>query len=250
MIIYGIINKINHKMYLGLSVKNDITSSQSRPYKHLHGIGDSYSKLVFAAVQKYGIENFLVIIIHQEDCTREKLNELEIYYIKHFKTRAHNGYNLTDGGDGFNGVFTEAHKSNLSKALKIALNTPEIRKKRSIFAKVHQNKPEVRAKNSRRMKELRNTPEDRKRNSSAQLIAWNRPETKKKHKDTWDNRSEEEKDATEKKRAKTWENKSAEEKSKQADTGIYTNHIRWHFNRGILNLDCKFCIEQIMGEHS
>ena len=83
-------------MYIGISVKDDVLSKSSRPYKHLHGKG---SKVVFQAVQKYGIENFLVVILHKLDCNKEELKELEKWYILHLNTRARNGYNLTSGGD-------------------------------------------------------------------------------------------------------------------------------------------------------
>ena len=125
MIIYCILNTLNGKMYIGKSTKDDIISSLSRPYLHLHGRG---SRRVFSAVKCHGIENFLVIILHKENCTGKKLNELEKYYINHFNTIHPNGYNFTSGGTGGNtqvGMTTEqriAYANKMSMSCK-GINT-------------------------------------------------------------------------------------------------------------------------------
>lgn len=130
MIVYGILNNIDYKLYVGKSEKdNDIDGV--RPRRHFGGRG---SKLVFQAVQKYGKENFTVLLLHKESCTREKLSDLEKYYIKHFNTISPNGYNITEGGDGGSGKGRKdsiATKNKKSVAAKLA-NTPEVRKKKSL----------------------------------------------------------------------------------------------------------------------
>lgn len=250
MIIYGIINKLNSKIYVGLSVKDDINSPQSRPYQHLQGTGRSSSKLVFQAVQKYGIENFLVIILHRSDCTREELKELEKWYILQFNTIAPNGYNLTAGGDGFTGKHMEASKKKTSISNKIAQNMPETKKKKSESEKIAQNKPE----HKKKLSEIRNNKSDkekeitRKKQSDSNKIAWDRPETKKKHFDAWNNKSEDKKEKTGKKLSvigKIVQNRP--EVKEKTDRG---RHTRWHWNRGIINVDCEHCIAQVMKEHS
>ena len=50
------------------------------------------------AIQKYGWDNFSHIVLAY-DLTREKANELEIYYISKFNTMVPNGYNLSPGGE-------------------------------------------------------------------------------------------------------------------------------------------------------
>lgn len=48
-------------------------------------------------MQKYGIENFEVQIL--EKCSREILNDKEIYWIQIFDSTNYNkGYNITSGG--------------------------------------------------------------------------------------------------------------------------------------------------------
>lgn len=62
---------------------------------------DSYfgsGKLIKAAIQKYGLENFTKCIL--EECIdKEDLNSREVYWIKE-KNAIENGYNLTEGGTG------------------------------------------------------------------------------------------------------------------------------------------------------
>lgn len=99
------------------------------------------------AIKKYGIENFkyeIVIQIVESDKfkLREKLNELEIYYIEKYNSY-NNGYNMTLGGSGSKGCFQteESRKkiSNKAKGRKGSMTgkhlTEEQRKKISAFAK-------------------------------------------------------------------------------------------------------------------
>lgn len=89
--IYKITNLINGKIYVG---------------QH-NGTNKKYfasGTLINRAVNKYGIDNFKREIIVEGDFTIEELNELEIKYIKQFKSYCHDfpdiGYNLTTGGEG------------------------------------------------------------------------------------------------------------------------------------------------------
>lgn len=98
--IYKIENKINGKVYIGQS--QDISE---RWKQHLN----SYTKesnVIYKAIRKYGIDNFLFEII--EVCDIESLNEREIYYINKFNSyvgfKKSNGYNMTKGGEGTRGV--------------------------------------------------------------------------------------------------------------------------------------------------
>ena len=48
-------------------------------------------------MQKYGIENFSIEIL--EECSKEKLNEKECFYIEKFKSYDKDiGYNIGKGG--------------------------------------------------------------------------------------------------------------------------------------------------------
>lgn len=99
------------------------------------------------AIKKYGIENFkyeIIIQIVESDKfkLREKLDELEIYYIEKYDSY-NNGYNMTLGGSGSKGCFqTEESRKKISdkaKGRKGSMTgrhlTEEQRKKVSDFAK-------------------------------------------------------------------------------------------------------------------
>lgn len=90
-IIYKITNSINDKVYIGQTRM----SLPARWSKHKQ-IAQKSNKGLYGAMQKYGIENFKIEEIIR--CEIEKLNELEVFYIKKYNS-FYNGYNLTIGGD-------------------------------------------------------------------------------------------------------------------------------------------------------
>lgn len=93
--IYKIENLINHKCYIGQSVRikgrwrDEILASKNQKDK-------SYEYPLQRAMRKYGINNFSFEIL--ELCPRIKLNERERYWVK-FYDSYYNGYNQTEGGD-------------------------------------------------------------------------------------------------------------------------------------------------------
>lgn len=60
------------------------------------------------AIMKHGVDEFTFQIL--EECSRDKLNEREIFYIAEMKTLAPDGYNLTTGGGQGNEVSKETKK--------------------------------------------------------------------------------------------------------------------------------------------
>ena len=99
------------------------------------------------AIKKYGIENFkyeIVVQIIESDKfkLRERLDELEVYYIEKYDSY-NNGYNMTLGGSGSKGCFqTEESRKKISEKAKGRKGsmtgrhlTEEQRKKVSDFAK-------------------------------------------------------------------------------------------------------------------
>jgi len=85
MIIYKTTNLVNDKIYIGQSTIND---------SNYFGSGVYLNK----AIKKYGKENFVKEVVAYCDTT-DKLNFLEIFYIKFFNSKTPNGYNLTNGGE-------------------------------------------------------------------------------------------------------------------------------------------------------
>lgn len=115
MIVYKITNLIGGKVYVG----KDESDRQN-----YYG-GGIYIK---SAIKKHGIENFKKEIL--EYCkTKKQLSKQEIYWIKKLNTLWPNGYNLTTGGEGFNGKHSEEAKQKISKGLKGHRHSEETKQK-------------------------------------------------------------------------------------------------------------------------
>jgi len=127
MIIYKATNKINGKIYIGKTSR----PLDKRVYDHCYrGSGTPIQK----AIKKYGIQAFEWSIIDTAIC-KEILNEKEEYWISYLNSKAPNGYNLTDGGDGQSKGFrhSEESKKKISEAGKGHTVTKEAREKLSNF---------------------------------------------------------------------------------------------------------------------
>ena len=94
-VIYLRTNRYNGKKYVGQATDLKV---RQRTWKCLKS---TYAGiLINRARAKYGIEAFDFEIL--KECKDEELDYWEMYYIKELNTKAPNGYNLTDGGDGGN----------------------------------------------------------------------------------------------------------------------------------------------------
>ena len=92
--IYKITNKINDKVYIGLTT----TSIEQRWKGHINE-SKKCDRHLYASMRKYGIENFVIEKIDETDDFK-KLGELERYYITLYKSTDDNfGYNNTFGGE-------------------------------------------------------------------------------------------------------------------------------------------------------
>jgi group I intron endonuclease len=89
MQIYKVTNKINGKIYIGQTSKNDPNYLGSGP-------------VIMKAVKKYGRDSFIREVIEFCD-SKELLNEREIFWIKFYNSTDRNtGYNISTGGNGGN----------------------------------------------------------------------------------------------------------------------------------------------------
>lgn len=97
--IYKITNKINGKCYIGKTER----TIEARWKEHVNNYTRSkeYNKPLYAAMRKYGIENFVIEEIEKIEETNNSsfVNEREIYWIEYYQSFK-NGYNATLGGDG------------------------------------------------------------------------------------------------------------------------------------------------------
>lgn len=122
-VIYVRPNLINGKKYVG---KAKVLKKRQNDWKNLNipYAGEAINN----ARAKYGIDNFGFEIL--KECNDDELNYWEKYYIKELNTKAPNGYNLTDGGDGLKGYSpSEETRKKLSECHKGKKRSEEIRKK-------------------------------------------------------------------------------------------------------------------------
>lgn len=96
MIIYKATNIKDGKIYVGQTVK----SLEDRKKQHWSFVLKG-SILDFAeALREYGLDGFVWEVVQEGYANQAELNEAERYYIKFFHSKAPNGYNMTDGGQG------------------------------------------------------------------------------------------------------------------------------------------------------
>lgn len=95
MFIYKITNTITRKSYIG-QTKNPINK---RFCTHISEANRSvYDTYLHRSIRKYGKENFIIELI--EKCNEDNIHDREKYWISELNTKAPNGYNLHDGGNG------------------------------------------------------------------------------------------------------------------------------------------------------
>lgn len=119
--IYKITNIINGLSYIGQTKYNAIY----RFYAHLSTIKNTR---FYNSIQKYGKDSFKLEIL-EDNVPIDKLDELEIYYIKKFNTFL-NGYNETKGGSGI-----KSYKHSIKTKEKISKKVLEAYKNGKILSK-------------------------------------------------------------------------------------------------------------------
>ena len=92
--IYKITNIKNEKAYIGKSVEI-VPKRWTEHIKTSLNIGNISRTKIHDAMKEYGIENFTFEIL--EECSKEKLNEREKYWIAFYETNTY-GYNIKSGG--------------------------------------------------------------------------------------------------------------------------------------------------------
>jgi group I intron endonuclease len=239
MFVYLITNLVNGKRYVGQTSK-----SLEERFKG-HCANKSGCFMLSQAIQKYGTGNFSIEPVVEID-TKVLANEFEKEFIIRYCSKAPNGYNLTDGGDGCFNPSSETRQK-LSKWQKGRKFTPEHKAKLSEAAKKHRNSGDVLAQMSERQTLRMSNQENRDRISRTLKVSMSRPETLKKLSLASKGRklSEDHKQKLKKANQVTnavsrLQNISPE---KRSATQRKILHIRWHVNRNIVNPNCKFCSE-------
>lgn len=108
-IIYCYTNTINGKMYVGQTLNPALRySAHKSSYQNPND--KEYDSLLHRAFRKYGFENFQYEVLADDINDIDLLNQLEIYYIKHYNCKTPNGYNVEDGGKNCNKPKTLEHR--------------------------------------------------------------------------------------------------------------------------------------------
>lgn len=144
--IYVITNTINGKRYVGYSTK-----VIERLYDHRRLRG---SKLLSAAIKKYGIQNFVVDIVEEGINDQEGLGIREPYWISHLNPE----YNMTGGGEGIlnyrhseearkkiseassNQIWTEERKRNIGNSIRGKRRPPVSEETRKRLSETQKNR--------------------------------------------------------------------------------------------------------------
>lgn len=141
--IYKIENLLNNKIYIGK------TNDPIRRWKsHKSDYKKYNNRYLYRAMNKYGLKNFIFEVICS-DIDDAEIDDYEIKYIKLFNSKAPNGYNMTDGGEGSIGrPMKESTKIKLNKARLDKGVSDETKLKQSIAHKKRYSDPKERLKTS------------------------------------------------------------------------------------------------------
>ena len=165
-VIYCITNTIKNKCYIGQHINSTKYSLEDR--MNLHKNPGSGCRYIRNSIQHHGWKNFTYSVI----CCcinggQERLDELEIYFIKEYKTLCPSGYNLTDGGRG-GGIPCDGTRQKMSESQKTYLEkNPDIVEKFIDRMKCFWANPDARQKQSENTTKYFANPENRKKQSEA-----------------------------------------------------------------------------------
>ena len=106
-------NKINKKVYIGITSKEDVN------YRWKNGRGYRHNSHFINSINKYGWDNFEHIVLFENLIEKEAKLLEQIYIALYNATNPDKGYNMTKGGDGCLGYqHAEEHKQQISKKYK------------------------------------------------------------------------------------------------------------------------------------
>lgn len=152
--VYKITNKINNKIYIGIT-------NQGAGVRYLHHLYEARSGSLFPihnAIRKYGKDNFTLEIIELcEDS--DTLKEREKYWIAFYNSTDRSiGYNMTEGGDGtFGRKHSEETKEKIRQKALGRKASEETRQRMSEFRKANyteEHRKAVAESNAKRTKHI------------------------------------------------------------------------------------------------
>lgn len=141
MIVY-LLTSPSGKKYVGITSK----TLAARWSNHCWRARRGSTFVLHAAIRRYGPESFKVEVIEETE-TWEEVCEREKFWIIELQSKAPNGYNLTDGGDGTIG-FSQEVRDKMSASQTGKKHSDETRAKMSAAAKGRKLSEETRARMS------------------------------------------------------------------------------------------------------
>jgi len=112
MEVYLITNTVNDKKKKYVGITQHKHSKRFR--QHINAANRGLNTVICNAIRKYGEKAFTIALLDKTSDI-DNLCDLEFHYIKQYNTKAPNGYNVTDGGDGITGFsFSEESKKKMS----------------------------------------------------------------------------------------------------------------------------------------
>lgn len=179
--LYVHINKSNGKKYFGIT-------KRKVEYRWNSGYGYKNNEYFYRAIEKYGWNEGFEHIVLFDNLTKEEAELLEQMYICLYDTTDRSkGYNITKGGESFNGYkMTEEHRKKIGEANKGKKRSEKSRKKQSerMSGENHPNygktfSKETRKKMSESQKGKTRSEESKKKQSEANKgkSPWNKGKT-------------------------------------------------------------------------
>lgn len=158
MIIYKVENKINHKIYIGQTVK----TLEKRRDEHYKSVKRGSSFKFHNALRKYNSSVFKWSIIEYVK-NKKDLKNRESYWIEYYKSYE-NGYNLTKGDSNpMNFQPSKQHHDNIMKSKEVRDKISNSMKKRiaegKFFTEEHRRKISEKLKGNKHFQGHKRTPE-------------------------------------------------------------------------------------------
>jgi group I intron endonuclease len=120
--VYLIYCRSTSKGYVGQTT----TTIEERWRLHCNTARTGSLYLIHKAIRKYGAKNFEISILAESDNLPD-LSRIEVEQIKLQGTKIPNGYNLTDGGEGWRHTHSAETKAKISAAKKGKISGPRHR---------------------------------------------------------------------------------------------------------------------------
>lgn len=154
--IYKITNKINGKIYIGITTK----SIEERFARHVNSAEKSKYR-IHTAIRKYGRDNFVIETLSVVS-SQEEANELEIKLIQELNATDYNiGYNMAIGGAGKSLLVSEETRAKLKVSIQKSRDNMTLEQKKNLTAKANASK-----------RGKLESEESRKAKSAAQKARW------------------------------------------------------------------------------